>query len=177
MYAKNRIYILGIDPGLVNTGWGIVATHGNAYTHIANGTITTTAKNPIYQRLAHIDGQLNRVINDYLAPYIPSGQVESAVEDIFINANPTLSLKLGMAQGVGMVAMARLGVAVVSYQNRIIKKSLTGSGRAHKQQMEYMVKMLLGPIPIDSDHSADALAIALTHAHMRTHKNVLKMGY
>ena len=165
---QNTIYILGVDPGLVHTGWGIVAVDGNSYTHIGNGTIKTSAKSPIHCRLLHIDKELGTVIRDRLVPYMASAQVESAIEDVFINANSHLSLKLGMAQGVAMVAMARAGLQVASYQNRIIKKSLTGSGRADKGQMDYMVKILLGAIELHSEHSADALAIALTHAHMRT---------
>lgn len=176
MQTTNTVYILGVDPGLVHTGWGIVAVNGNAYTHIANGTIKTDATADMYMRLSHIDTHLNRVINDYLSAYWATHTIESAIEDIFMNANPTLSLKLGMAQGVAMVTLARAGLTVASYQNRIIKKSLTGSGRADKSQIDYMIKILLGNVALHSDHSADALAIALTHAHMRFYNIRVKNG-
>lgn len=173
MQTQNTLYIMGIDPGLVHTGWGIVAMQGNRHTHMANGTIVTHSKTPMYARLSIIDTHLNDTFHTYLHPYLATHDIEVAIEDVFVNKNPELSLKLGQARGVAMVAMARLGLGVWEYQNRVIKKSLTGSGKADKTQIQMMVSRLLNTPELDSEHSADALGIALTHAHMRTFQNTL----
>lgn len=150
--------ILGIDPGLQKTGWGIIETHGNSLKFIACGVIKTDASKPLPERLAEIDRELEIVIKQY-APD------EAAIEETFVNKNPASALKLGVARGVGMVVPARAGLYVGEYGANLIKKSIVGSGHASKDQMGMMVKTLLPQAPKMGADEADALAIAITHAH------------
>ena len=161
-----KIYILGIDPGLVNTGWGVVSVDGAHQSFVACGTIKPKTKAPMAERLATIYTDLSDVIEKYSIN-------ECAIEDVFVNKNPETSLRLGQARGVAMVVCCIMGLTVGEYQNRMVKKTITGGGSAGKEQIERMVKTLLPKAHIDSEHSADALAIALTHASMRMF-NVMK---
>lgn len=165
----HKIYILGIDPGLVNTGWGIVCIDGVHQTFVACGTIKPKSNLEMALRLQHIYTELSTIIDIYNID-------ESAIEDVFVNKNPDTSLRLGQARGVAMVVCSVMGLSVNEYQNRMVKKSITGTGRADKTQMEMMVKILLPKANIDSEHSADALAIALTHASMRGHNTLSQVG-
>ena len=150
--------ILGIDPGLRFTGWGIIDYISSTPRHIANGTIKTVSTLPMADRLAHIMMSLQTVIKDY-APNV------SAIEETFVNANPASALKLGQARGVAMTVPALSGLSVYEYAPNQIKKTIVGAGHAHKDQVQLMLKMLMPGVNFCSADSADALAIALCHAH------------
>lgn len=150
--------ILGLDPGLQRTGWGVIATDGNRLIHIANGVIATDSKQATPVRLACIDSGIAAVIGDH-APD------EAAVEETFLNKNPGTTLKLGLARGVVLLTPARAGLAVAEYAAKEVKKSLVGYGSADKTQVAAMVTQLLpGANPANAD-AADALAVAICHAH------------
>jgi crossover junction endodeoxyribonuclease RuvC len=150
--------ILGIDPGLQKTGWGIIESSGNRLSFIQCGLIKTQAALPLYARLAEIDAGLAAVI----AQFKPD---EAAIEITFVNENPASALKLGVARGAAITCPARHGLSVAEYAPNLVKKSLVGTGHAAKEQVGAMIKMLLpasGKIGADE---ADALAIAICHAH------------
>jgi crossover junction endodeoxyribonuclease RuvC len=151
--------IIGIDPGLTCTGWGIVAKAGSRLSHIANGQIRTDAKAPMAQRLVELDAALTDVI---LLHRPDSG----AVEEVFVNVNPQSTLKLGQARGVAMLSLARAGMPVAEYATRLIKQALVGTGKAEKEQVQAMLKVLLPGVKLAGADAADALAVAITHANM-----------
>jgi crossover junction endodeoxyribonuclease RuvC len=153
------VLIIGLDPGLACTGWGVVAKSGNRLTHIANGQIATDAKAPLADRLVTLDRELTDVI---LAHRPDAG----AVEEVFVNKNPQSTLKLGQARGVCLLALARAGLPVSEYATRVIKKALVGTGGAEKAQVQAMLKVLLPGIALAGADAADALAAAITHAHV-----------
>ena len=150
--------ILGLDPGLGTTGWGIVARDGNRLVHVGNGQVRTDAARPLADRLVTLfDG-----LTDIILRHRPDG---AAVEEVFVNANPQSTLKLGQARGVVLLAAARAGLEVGEYAPRLVKKALVGTGGADKAQVAAMVARLLpGCAPAGAD-AADALAVAITHAH------------
>ena len=153
--------LLGLDPGLRSTGWGVIDVAGNRLRHVANGTARTDASATTAERLATLFGDLCRVI----AEFAPD---EAAVEETFVNRNPASALKLGLARGVVLLAPAEAGLPVAEYAANTIKKSLVGTGHAAKPQVEAMVRRLLpGCAPAGAD-AADALAIAICHAHHLT---------
>ena len=156
--GKTRLIVLGLDPGLGTTGWGIIRARGNALSHIANGRIATDTAAPLAARLALIDARLVELI----AEYRPD---TAAVEEVFTNANPQSTLKLGQARGVCLCAAARAGLSVGEYAARLVKKALVGTGGADKAQVQAMVARLLPGAPIAGADAADALAVAITHAH------------
>ena len=150
--------LLGIDPGLGTTGWGVVVAEGNRIAHIANGQITTDPKAPLAERLVTLDAALA----DVIARHQPEC---AAVEEVFVNTNAQSTLKLGQARGVCLLAAARAGLAVSEYATRLVKKAVVGTGTAEKAQVQAMLKILLpGAKPAGAD-AADALAVAITHAH------------
>lgn len=161
------ITILGIDPGLRVTGWGIVQQHGNKLVGIATGIIKSDDKQPTAMRLATLADALIEVIKTYKPD-------EAAVEEIFTNKNPASSQKLGLARGVGLMIPAQAGLPVGEYGANLIKKCVTGYGHADKKQMMAMIKMLLPGLTLPKADAADALAVAITHAHLRTAKARLK---
>lgn len=150
--------ILGIDPGLQRTGWGVVETRGSALRFVACGLIRAGAGEDVPARLARIDRDLVAVIETWK----PDG---AAVEQIFVNANPASAMKLGLARGVALCVPARMGLAVAEYPANTVKKSVTGAGHAAKDQIGAMVRMLLPGCGVSGADEADALAIAITHAH------------
>ena len=150
--------ILGIDPGLNKTGWGIIEYHNNALSYVASGVITSAANLPMAERLCVIDSELSKII----ALHKPE---TSAIEETFINKSGSSSLKLGMARGVAFLAPARAGINVGEYSANHIKKSVVGAGHADKKQIQMMVKVLLPRADFKSADAADALAIAICHAH------------
>lgn len=152
--------IIGLDPGLQRTGWGVIRADGSRLSHIANGTVTTDAALPLAQRLR----QLHEGLATVLAHWRPDA---AAVEQTFVNKNPDSTLKLGQARGVVILAPALLGLAVADYAPNQIKKSVVGVGHADKAQIHAMVSRLLPGIAIAGPDAADALAIAITHAHHR----------
>lgn len=153
--------ILGLDPGLGTTGWGLIAADGNRLSHIANGQIRTDAVHPLPARLLALDAALT----DLVLVHKPDS---AAVEEVFVNANPQSTLKLGQARGVVLLNAARAGIEVGEYAARLVKKSVVGVGNASKEQVHAMVLRLLPGAKIAGADAADALAVAITHAHLRT---------
>ena len=151
--------IIGLDPGLGTTGWGIVAKSGSRLSHIANGQIKTDPRAPLAERLVTLDRELADII---LAHRPDSG----AVEEVFVNSNPQSTLKLGQARGVCLLALARAGMPVAEYATRLVKKALVGTGGAEKAQVQAMLKVLLPGVKLAGADAADALAVAICHAHM-----------
>ncbi len=150
--------ILGLDPGLGCTGWGVIRAEGNRLCHIANGQVRTDARAPLPQRLAKLHAALGEVVTEYA----PGG---AAVEEVFVNDNPQSTLKLGQARGVVLLAAAQAGVEVGEYAPRLVKKALVGTGAADKNQVHAMVQRLLPGAQIAGADASDALAVAITHAH------------
>ena len=151
--------IIGLDPGLGTTGWGIVAKQGNRLSHIANGQVKTDPAAPLAERLVVLDRELTDVI---LLHRPDSG----AVEEVFVNSNPQSTLKLGQARGVCLLALARAGLPVAEYATRLVKKAIVGTGAADKAQVQAMLKVLLPGVKLAGADAADALAVAIAHAHM-----------
>ncbi|MES2493514.1 MAG: crossover junction endodeoxyribonuclease RuvC [Pseudomonadota bacterium] len=151
--------ILGIDPGLTCTGWGVVAKAGSRLSHVANGQIRTDIKLSMAERLV----QLDRAITDVILLHHPDA---GAVEEVFVNVNPQSTLKLGQARGVAMVSLARAGMPVAEYPTKVIKKALVGTGAAEKRQVQHMLRVLLPGVKLAGEDAADALAVAITHANM-----------
>lgn len=150
--------ILGIDPGLQKTGWGIILSEGNTLKLIAYGLIKPKISDPLARRLAQIDQKLTKIIQDFKPQTV-------AVEETFVNRNPATSLKLGMARGVVMAVPARHNLDVFEYPANLVKKSIVGTGHADKTQIMMMIDMLLpGKNEMGADE-ADALAVAICHAH------------
>ena len=152
--------IIGLDPGLGTTGWGIVAKSGSRLSHVANGQVKTDPNAPLAERLVTLD----RELTDVILAHRPD---TSAVEDVFVNSNPQSTLKLGQARGVCLLALARAGLPVAEYATRLVKKALVGTGGADKAQVQAMLKVLLPGVKLAGADAADALAVAICHAHMR----------
>jgi crossover junction endodeoxyribonuclease RuvC len=150
--------LLGLDPGLGTTGWGLIRAEGNRLSHLANGQLKTDAKAPLPRRLAHLDAMLAALIADHA----PQG---AAVEEVFVNSNPQSTLKLAHARGVAIAAAARAGLDVGEYAPRLVKKAVVGTGTAEKAQVHAMVSRLLPGVKIAGADAADALAVAICHAH------------
>ena len=150
--------ILGLDPGLGTTGWGVIQAEGNRLVHVANGQLKTDSSAPLPRRLAHLADQLDAVIADQRPD-------AAAVEEVFVNANPQSTLKLGQARGVVIMVVARAGMDVGEYAARLVKKAVVGTGGAEKAQVHAMVSRLLPGAKIAGPDAADALAVAITHAH------------
>jgi crossover junction endodeoxyribonuclease RuvC len=154
------IRILGIDPGLRRTGWGLVEIAGNRLTFLACGSVTTRDADGLALRLLAIHDGLMRILEEFRPD-------EAAVEATFVNKDATATLKLGQARGIAMVVPARAGVPVAEYAPNLVKKSIVGAGHGDKAQVRMMIGVLLPKADPNSDDAADALAIAVTHAHHR----------
>ena len=154
------IRILGIDPGLRRTGWGLIACTGNRLAFIACGVVAPDEKLALAARLAELHRGLAAVVADH-APH------EAAVENTFVNGNAASTLKLGQARGIAMLVPAQAGLPVAEYAPNLVKKTVVGVGHAAKPQIGAMVRLLLPRAEGLSADSADALAIAITHAHHR----------
>jgi crossover junction endodeoxyribonuclease RuvC len=154
------IRILGIDPGLRHTGWGIVEIAGNALSFLGCGSVTTNDRDALATRLLTIHDGLMRILDEFRPD-------EAAVETTFVNKNAKATLKLGQARGIAMVVPARAGVPVAEYAPNVVKKSIVGAGHGDKTQVRMMIGVLLPKADPGSDDAADALAIAVTHAHHR----------
>ncbi|HZU50799.1 MAG TPA: crossover junction endodeoxyribonuclease RuvC [Sphingomicrobium sp.] len=150
--------IIGLDPGLATTGWGLIEAQGNRLRHVANGEIRTDSSLELPQRLVFLADQLDRLIGEHA----PSA---GAIEEVFVNKNPQSTLKLGQARGVVLVCAARSGIAIGEYAARLVKKAVVGVGNADKVQVHAMVSRLLPGTNIAGADAADALAVAITHAH------------
>lgn len=150
--------ILGIDPGLLRTGWGIISMQGNALGYIACGVIKPDAKLLLHDRLRILHEQLEEII----ARYKPH---EAAIEETFVNINGDSTLKLGQARGAILLSLALAGLPVSDYAATLVKKSIVGVGRAEKEQVMMMVHALLPGANVSGSDAADALAVAICHAN------------
>ncbi|RZV34532.1 MAG: crossover junction endodeoxyribonuclease RuvC [Sphingomonadaceae bacterium] len=151
--------ILGLDPSLSCTGWGVVRTEGSRLIHVANGQVKTDAKAPIAERLHHLHDAIRAVI----ASHAPD---RAAAEEIFVNKNPQSTLKLAQARGCVLAACAAGGITVNEHAARLVKKSVVGTGAADKAQVQAMLKVLLPGAAIAGADAADALAVAIADAHL-----------
>ena len=154
------IRILGIDPGLRRTGWGMVEIAGNALSFLGCGSVTTRDDDTLAVRLLAIHDGLMRILDEFLPD-------EAAVETTFVNKDAKSTLKLGQARGIAMVVPAKAGVPVVEYAPNLVKKSIVGVGHGDKAQIRMMIGVLLPKADPSSADAADALAVAVTHAHHR----------
>ena len=150
--------ILGLDPGLGTTGWGLIEAEGNRLRHLANGNLKTDPKEPLARRLAHLASMIDALVADH-APFA------AAAEEIFVNKNPQSTLKLAQARGAVLLSVARHGLDVGEYAPTLVKKAVVGTGTAAKPQVHAMVSRLLPGVAIAGPDAADALAVAITHAH------------
>jgi len=151
--------ILGLDPSLSCTGWGVIRTEGSRIVHIANGQVPTDAKAPMAARLAGLQAALA----DVIAAHWPD---RAAAEEVFVNKNPQSTLKLAQARGCVLAACGAAGLAVNEHAARLVKKAVVGTGGADKQQVQAMVKVLLPGVRIAGADAADALAVAIADAHL-----------
>ena len=158
---RRLIRILGIDPGLRRTGWGLVESDGNRLVHVACGSVETDEREELCERLVVLHAGLQKVI----AQFAPD---EAAVEHTFVNTNAAATLKLGQARGIAMLVPAQAGLSVAEYAPNLVKKSIVGSGHGDKSQIRMMIGVLLPKADPELEDAADALAIAVTHAHHRT---------
>lgn len=159
--TNKLIRIIGIDPGLRRSGWGVIESDGVRLHYVASGWVGSTADEQLAYRLREIYEGLSGV----LASFKPH---EAAVEETFVNENARATLKLGQARGMALLAPALLGLRVHEYPPNLIKKSVVGAGHAEKRQIQMMVKMLLPKATFGNADEADALAIAICHAHQRS---------
>lgn len=151
--------VLGLDPGLRHTGWGIIDVDGNRLAHVADGIAHAAADQPLAMRLVALFRQIGAVLERFCPD-------EAAVEETFVNKNPSSTLKLGVARGVVLLAPAERGLPVAEYSANLIKKSIVGAGHAEKAQVQMMVRrILLSGREIGTADAADALAVAICHAH------------
>jgi crossover junction endodeoxyribonuclease RuvC len=154
------IRILGIDPGLRRTGWGVVESAGNRLSFIACGSVATRDDAALAERLVALHEGLVRVIDEFRPD-------EAAVEATFVNKDASATLKLGQARGIALLVPAQAGVVVAEYSPNLVKKTIVGAGHAEKVQIRVMVGVLLPKADPRTEDAADALAIAITHAHHR----------
>ena len=154
------IRILGVDPGLRRTGWGVVAVTGNSLSFLAAGTVKAPLDGELAARLA----ALHVGLTDVVRTWAPD---EAAVEQTFVNRDAVATLKLGQARGIALLVPAQAGLAVAEYAPNVVKKAIVGAGHAEKGQIRAMVRVLLPRAEFDTDDAADALAVAICHAHHR----------
>ena len=158
--VRQAIRIIGIDPGLRRTGWGVIETLGSHLSFIASGTVRPKDTMSLAERLCAIHDGLAEVLTGF-------NPDEAAVEATFVNRDAVATLKLGQARGVAMLVPARAGILVAEYAPNAVKKAVVGAGHAEKAQIRMMVSILLPRATFDTDDSADALAVAICHAHHR----------
>jgi crossover junction endodeoxyribonuclease RuvC len=156
----NAIKIIGLDPGLRRTGWGVIVCEGARLRHVAHGVVAPPETGAFADRLLHLFEALTEVI----AAHAPD---EAAVEEVFVNVNPASTLKLGHARAAAMIVPARAGLPVAEYAARQVKKAVVGAGAADKSQIAFMIRRLLPTAGDVTADAADALAVAVTHAHLR----------
>jgi crossover junction endodeoxyribonuclease RuvC len=161
----NAIRILGLDPGLRRTGWGVVAVEGSRLSHVAHGVIAPDPDLSLAERLVALLVGVEAVIARH-------GPHEAAVEETFVNSNAASTLKLGHARAAALIAPARAGLLVAEYAATVVKKAVVGTGGADKTQVAFMVRRLLPTAGDPTADAADALAVAIAHAHARTSPQV-----
>jgi crossover junction endodeoxyribonuclease RuvC len=157
---RGAIRILGIDPGLRRTGWGVIAVAGNALSYVDSGSLKTDERETLAARLLVIHNGLREVVDAH-APH------EAAVEATFVNRDAAATLKLGQARGIAMLVPALAGIAVAEYAPNLVKKTIVGTGHGEKGQVRMMIGVLLPRANPRSEDAADAIAIAVCHAHHR----------
>lgn len=157
---KQTIRIIGIDPGLRRTGWGVIKSVGNSLHFVGAGTVTSNDKLDLASRLCQLHEGLTAVLHQMMPD-------EAAVEHTFVNKDATATLKLGQARGIALLVPAQAGLRVAEYAPNAVKKSVIGVGHGEKQQIHMMVKVLMPRASFDTSDAADALAIAICHAHNR----------
>ena len=150
--------ILGLDPGLINTGWGMIVVDGSSLHHIAHGVISPRSSLPMAERLTAIHGGVCDVVAEQAPDVV-------AIEETFVSLNAESTLKLGLARGAALVAAASTGLAVSEYATRLVKKTVVGTGRAEKHQVAVMIGILFPGARTARSDAADALAVAVCHAH------------
>ncbi len=150
--------LLGLDPGLRHTGWGVIEAEGSRLRHIGNGAVDSDEDRPIEERLLQLCEGIARVIAEFRP-------LEAAIEETFVNMNAASTLKLGQARGAILLAPARAGIPVAEYPANLVKKSLVGTGHAGKEQVAMMVRTLFPGCELQGPDAADALAVAVCHAH------------
>jgi crossover junction endodeoxyribonuclease RuvC len=155
---KTGMRVLGLDPGLRHTGWGIIDVDGNHLAHVADGVAHAATDQPLAMRLVSLFRQIGAVLERFLPD-------EAAVEETFVNRNAASTLKLGVARGVVLLAPAERGLPVAEYSANLIKKTVVGAGHAEKAQVQLMVRRILPGFAIGEADAADALAVAICHAH------------
>ncbi|MDI7776321.1 crossover junction endodeoxyribonuclease RuvC [Asticcacaulis sp. EMRT-3] len=165
---KNMTRILGLDPGLRKLGWGLIDVEGARLSWVAHGVIEPPVEADLAVRLLHLFDGVGAVI----AEWSPD---EAAIEETFVNMNPSSTLKLGHARAAAMLAPAKAGIMVAEYAALDIKKSVVGAGRAEKDQVMFMVRRLLPKAAEMKSDAADALACAITHAHKRKMQNLKRL--
>lgn len=162
------VRIIGIDPGLRNTGWGVISQEGSKLAYIADGALHSDGDLSLAERLLQLHSQLMDVIREF----VPD---EAAVEETFVNTDARATLKLGQARGVLMLAPAMLKLPVAEYAPNTVKKAVVGAGHAEKDQVKHMVKLLLPKARMRTADSTDALAVAICHAHYRGSQRLADM--
>lgn len=160
MKTDRAVRIIGFDPGLRNAGWGVIDSDGNRISHVADGVVRADPDLPLAQRLLFIHTELSRIVSTFRPG-------EAAIEETLVNRDARATLKLGQARGVAMLVPAALGISVWEYAPNQVKKSVTGAGHAEKNQIHHMIRVLLPAARPASADAADALAIAICHAHHR----------
>ena len=160
MQPIRPVRILGLDPGLRRTGWGVVTIEGMRLGHVAHGVIKPDEKAPFAERLLHLFEEITAVI----AAHHPD---EAAVEETFVNTNASSTLKLGHARAACLIAPAKAGLSVAEYAATVVKKAVVGTGGADKDQVGFMIRRLLPTAGDTTSDAADALAVAIAHAHAR----------
>ncbi|MBF0383231.1 MAG: crossover junction endodeoxyribonuclease RuvC [Magnetococcales bacterium] len=159
--------VLGIDPGTVVTGWGVVEFRDRKFYHIANGCVRTQSKTPLPERLGSIFRSITKIITEY-QPTMAS------VEEVFVSRNVQSALKLGHARGVAIAAISQGGLVVHEYSALQVKKSVVGYGRAEKTQVQEMVKTLLNLPKVAPEDASDALAVAMCHINNAPRQNIIR---
>jgi crossover junction endodeoxyribonuclease RuvC len=161
--------VLGLDPGLRHTGWGIIDIAGNRLVHVADGIMHAAADQPLAMRLVSLFRQTIAVIERF-RPH------EAAIEEAFVNRNPASTLKLGVARGVLLLAPAERGLPVAEYSANMIKKAVVGAGHADKTQVALMVRRILAGQAVATADAADALAVAICHAHQAEARRIREVA-
>src|SRR5580692_10261171 len=160
--------VLGLDPGLRHTGWGVIDVDGNRLIHVADGVASAPTDLPLGERLVILFRQLGEILERFRPD-------QAAVEETFVNKNPSSTLKLGVARGVVLLAPAERGVPVSEYSANLVKKSVVGAGHAEKAQVQMMVRRLLPGCAVVKADAADALAVAICHAHHANTMNAWRL--
>lgn len=164
----SAVRVLGLDPGLIRLGWGILDISGNGIEYVTHGIIASKSSEQISDRLKYIYDRLIEIIAKH-SPNI------TAVEQPFVHKDPSAALKLGYVRAVAILAATKSGTEVVEYTPNFIKKSVVGHGHASKEQVQFMVRKLLPTCEVEEFDAADALAIAIAYAHTHTLRNIIKL--